>query len=177
MTAVDRSFILGQLHDSRRVQDSRAAKPSENTNRQKALQAEGRSYTLSLLIDAINAGLLEQLHAEAEQALLIDVAVDQDRAWAAYRAGMASAPDTETLAFPVSYGTTEVEHIDYAEAADVREIEREMAIEAGDDSELMRQVAEDDARHERYADAALEFVPEQYIGPTGIGSSTAGGPF
>lgn len=43
----------------------------------------------------------------------------------------------------------DVEYVDYEEAAAVREIEREMAIEAGDDSELDRQVAEDDARFER----------------------------
>lgn len=41
-----------------------------------------------------------------------------------------------------------VEHVDYAEAEAVREIRREMAVEAGDDSERGRQIAEDDARHE-----------------------------
>lgn len=45
------------------------------------------------------------------------------------------------------------EHVDYAEAEAVREIEREMAIEAGDDSEIDRQVAEDDARNEREYEA------------------------
>ncbi len=48
--------------------------------------------------------------------------------------------------------TAEVEHVDYAEAADVREIERDLAIEAGDDSDIDRQVAEDDVRAERQAE-------------------------
>jgi hypothetical protein len=42
-----------------------------------------------------------------------------------------------------------VENFDQAEADDVREIRREMAIEAGDDSEALRQEAEDDARAAR----------------------------
>lgn len=46
-------------------------------------------------------------------------------------------------------GARAVEHVDYEEAAAVREIEREMAIEAGDDSEIDAQIAEDDARFER----------------------------
>lgn len=41
-----------------------------------------------------------------------------------------------------------VEYFDQAEADDVREIEREMAVDAGDDSEALRQEAEDDARAE-----------------------------
>lgn len=48
------------------------------------------------------------------------------------------------------------EYPDYAEAAAVREIEREMAVEAGDDSEIDHQVALDDARNERRAQAARE---------------------
>lgn len=103
MTAVDRNYLLGQLYDARRVQEGRAQLPDEKTKPFKRRQAEGRSYTLSLLIDAINGGLLEQLHAEAEQALFLDVAVDQDRAWAAYMAGMASPPEsTAPLAIEVN---------------------------------------------------------------------------
>jgi len=61
------------------------------------------------------------------------------------------------------------EYVDYAEAEDVREIEREMAIEAGDDSELDRQVAEDDARFERAVwllqqEAESEAAQEAWIG-------------
>ena len=45
----------------------------------------------------------------------------------------------------------EPEYYDAEEAAAVREIRREMAEEAGDDSELDAQIAADDARAERNA--------------------------
>ena len=66
------------------------------------------------------------------------------------------------------------EYVDYAEAAAVREIEREMAIEAGDDSELDRQVAEDDARNERNYEAHqaneawLDAHPDDYEAEDGF---------
>lgn len=50
-----------------------------------------------------------------------------------------------------AFGAQPREFFDEAEAAAVREIRREMAIEAGDDSEALRQEAEDDARAERAA--------------------------
>ena len=61
------------------------------------------------------------------------------------------------------------EYVDYAEAAVVRDIEREMDIDAGDDSEIDRQVAEDDARNERRyeaheADEAwLDAHPDEFV--------------
>lgn len=62
-----------------------------------------------------------------------------------------------------------VEHVDYDEAEAVREIEREMAIEAGDDSEIDRQDAEDDARNERRYkahqanEAWLDAHPDEFV--------------
>jgi hypothetical protein len=47
----------------------------------------------------------------------------------------------------------EPDFFDAAEAEDVRQIRREMAIDAGDDSEGLRQEAEDDASNERFAAA------------------------
>jgi len=94
--------MLDQLHDARRVQEGRAKLPAERIKTERRLRAETRSYTVALLIDAINDGLLEQLHAEAEQRLYLDVAVDQDHAWAAYTAGMGAAPEsTAPVAIPV----------------------------------------------------------------------------
>lgn len=105
MPAIDRNYLLGHLYDGRRVQEGRAQLPAEKSQAHRRLQAETRSYTLSLLIDAVNGGLLEQLHAEAQQALFIDVAVDQDRAWAAYKAGMGATPETTAaVAIPVVDG-------------------------------------------------------------------------
>lgn len=64
-----------------------------------------------------------------------------------------AARDAEADAFHAQRRADEAEangeYVDYDEADAVREIEREMAIEAGDDSEIDRQVAEDDARFER----------------------------
>jgi hypothetical protein len=62
-----------------------------------------------------------------------------------------------------------VEHVDYAEAKDVRQIEREMDRDAGDDSEIDRQVAEDDARNEREYEthqaneAWLDAHPDEFV--------------
>lgn len=121
MTAVDRNYLLKLLYDARQVQEGRAKLPAEKTSADRRLRAETRSYTLSLAIDAVTDGLLEQLHAESETRLYLDVTADQDNAWAAYTAGMGAAPEfTEPIAVP--------------------------------------------------------FEPEEYVGPTGIGSSTPGGP-
>lgn len=106
MTAVDPAFVLGKLYNVRQAQEGLAQLPSERIKPRRRLHAEARSYTVSLLIDAINDGLLEQLHAEAEQRLFLAVAVDQDNAWAAYLAGMGAAPeDTAPLAVPVDDDT------------------------------------------------------------------------
>lgn len=94
MTAIDRDYVQGLVSEARDVQENRAQLFAEKHATGLTLQAENRSYTVALLIDAIDNGLLEQLHDEAEQRLYIDVAVDQDRAWAAYLAGMASPPET-----------------------------------------------------------------------------------
>lgn len=58
-----------------------------------------------------------------------------------------------------------VEHVDYAEAEAVREIEHEMAIEAGDDSEIDQQVAEDDARAEAKYIAGMTTSPGAWEDP------------
>lgn len=106
MTAVDPAFILETLNSVSQAQESLAQLPADKIKQRRRLRAEARSYTVSLLIDAINGGLLEQLHAEAEQRLFLAVVVDQDDAWAAYLAGMGGAPeDTAPLAVPVDDDT------------------------------------------------------------------------
>lgn len=105
MTAIDRQYLLALLNTARDTQEGRARLFTEEHATGLTLQAEGRSYTVALLLDAIKDGLLEQLHAEAEQRLYIDVAIDQDRAWFAYLAGMAAAPDTAPLAVPMGDDT------------------------------------------------------------------------
>lgn len=105
MSAVDRDYVLAVLNTARDTQEGRAQLFTEKKATALTLLAENRSYTVALLLDAIEAGLLEQLHAEAEQRLYIDVAIDQDRAWFAYLAGMAPAPDTAPPAVPVADDT------------------------------------------------------------------------
>lgn len=84
-----------------------------------------------------------------------------DRYYAIQELGEAALADREA-ARPVEY-------VDYAEAEDVRETEREMAVEAGDDSEIDRQVAEDDARSERCYEAHqaneawLDAHPDEFV--------------
>lgn len=73
-------------------------------------------------------------------------------------------PADERPADVEQQGVQTVEHVDYAEAEAVREIEREMAIEAGNDSELDRQVAEDDARNERNAEQPARYTAAQLDG-------------
>jgi hypothetical protein len=89
----------------------------------------------------------EQLAEEITGALLFDELDAQDEA-----AEEAATEVFVDVADAERYAQR-AEYVDYAEAAAVREIEREMAIEAGDDSEIDRQAAEDDARTERNAAA------------------------
>lgn len=75
-------------------------------------------------------------------AIDVDPETGRDYAEEAWQLAEAEREGTEELA---------AEHYDAEEADAVREIRREMAVEAGDDSEAERQIAEDDARHERQA--------------------------
>lgn len=134
MTAVDRDYALRVLNTARDTQENRATLFAEKDATDLKLQAETRSYSIALLTDAITNGLLEQLHAEAEQLLFLDsvvadtaeVAAD-DEAWFAYLAGHGPSPLPPTApAGPV-------------------------------------------------APDASEFVAQEHVGPTGIGSSTPGG--
>lgn len=121
MTSTDRNYVLNALVDIHHTENRRADFYTSKQYPAMTLIAEDRAYSIALLIDAVNGGLLEDLHDKAQQLVLADAA----------------------------HADAEVEHVDYAEAAAVREIEREMAVEAGDDSELDRQIAKDDARNER----------------------------
>jgi hypothetical protein len=91
----------------------------------------------------------EQIHVAAE-GKIDDIPV---KIWC-----LLPAEDAEEQAVPVA------EHFDATEAADVRQIEREMAIDAGDDSELDRQTAEDDARAERRAEAFADLMFDESDG-------------
>lgn len=133
--------------------------------------ARDRSGCLLQLVNAIEAGLFDQLDTDAATEAFVDVAdaeryalrdeyvnsADPERTTLAEQlravGAEQAAQDAEADAFHAQRRADEAEangeHVDYDEAEDVREIEREMAIEAGDDSEIDRQVAEDDARFER----------------------------
>ena len=122
---------------------------------------------LEQLTAAIRDGLFDQLDnsteeafvevADAERYALRDEYVNAERTTLAEQlravGAEQAAQDAEADAFHAQRRADEAEAngecVDYAEAEAVREIEREMAIEAGDDSEIDRQVAEDDARFER----------------------------
>ena len=77
-------------------------------------------------------------------------AAEQDRQIAEQVEDGIDATTTKAAITPTR-DLSEVEYYDAEEAAAIREIEREMAIEAGDDSELDAQIAADDARAERHA--------------------------
>ena len=101
---------------------------------------------LDQLIRAIEAGLFDQLDAAANE---------QAEDTSVYREGVDREQFVEYATDGDGFSATlkrydggPVEYYDAQEAADVLQIEREMAIEAGDDSEIDRLVAEDDARAE-----------------------------
>lgn len=101
----------------------------------------------------------EQLCEEITGALLFDELDAQDEA------AEQAAREAETKSVAgVKSGPEFVEHVDYAEAEAVREIEREMAIEAGDDSEIDQLAAQDAADAERWAEenAANQYDDEHY---------------
>lgn len=203
MTAVDRDYLLKLLYDARQVQDSRAKLPAEKTTATRRLKAETRSYTLSLAIDAVNDGLVEQLHAETEQRIYTEVTIDQDRAWAAYMAGMGSAPEsTEPVAIPVvddsvdHFAPAAARRVFFATDQRVEQLAEAFwrlvtngtaaAWRARDDRRDLQVQARDWLRAavatgllppppEPLEVPVDEWVPEEYVGPTGVGSSTPGG--
>lgn len=112
------SYVLGQL---RQAHKSETARVAIYTNQPYAAALESiardRAFRLEQLIRAIEAGLYDQLDAtEAETAILTATVAATD-------SGRSTEAFLNTLPGPVEY-------VDYAEAAAVREIEEEMALEA-----------------------------------------------
>lgn len=101
MTAIDRDFVLAFVAQARDTQEHEAVLARDAEAREEALLAETRSYTLALLVDAIESGLLEQLADGMQQELFADVSADHNRAWDAYLAGIADAPQVYGDEFPV----------------------------------------------------------------------------
>jgi hypothetical protein len=129
------------------------------------LIARDRAHRVGQLVAAIEAGLYDQLDADVATLTIVSTAAEAttSRTEAAIRGDLVAgrietctrcdgwdhmANECEDERPPQEYLDAPTEHVDYAEAAAVREIEREMAIEAGDDSEIDHQVALDDARNE-----------------------------
>lgn len=154
MTAVDRNYLLKLLYDARQVQNGRAKLPADKSTAARRLQAKTRSYTLSLAIDAINDGLLEQQHDDGQQDLFTAAAAPADDAAPSGASAYIEPVDADTFVvystdaagnhaavlqrydgadIPVDDNSADAlpaEYVDYAEAEDVRQIREEMALEA-----------------------------------------------
>jgi hypothetical protein len=105
MSAIDRGFVLALVARAHDTQEHEAQLATDHGARTETLKAETRSYTLALLADAIEAGLLEQLADAGQQALFADVAAVYNTSWQAYLDGKAGMPDPAPLSigdeFPV----------------------------------------------------------------------------
>lgn len=126
------AYVLGKVRDLHADETARVTIYSRQPHAI-ALEhiARDRAGRLEQLVRAIEAGLFDQLDADSATTAIVTAAID------------ATTTPAQVL------DLREPEYYDAEEAAAVREIEREMAIEAGDDSELDRQITEDDARAER----------------------------
>lgn len=88
MSSPDRHHILSVLADARNSAQGRAQFYRTQPYPAMTLIAEDHAYSLALLMDAIDAGLLEQLHDDAQQRLLAGVADAEAESEAAVDEGL-----------------------------------------------------------------------------------------